>query len=472
MSRRCHVPANRRSGFGTTARHPARTLLPKDSVAKCALAAENSVLQSLCGAKANNGFRLDLDRFARLRIAARARLAVRLHDARPMFRNAANSFTPPLASFTASLNSSSKNCLRPTFFGRAHFLGNADARQSWTCSVVLPSSFYLLLRIETANVAASVRSLRATHGEHYTGEARATQEKTLKNRDLMRLSALPVLRGCGNLSVRFLCGNFTRSPHGQLEGSGKIIRNAAETRPSPTGRCHIFGLGTLGIPKFSGTEPAGCSFWRLAAAWSTFYTVPADHFNCAVGAYTHNIQLPPDRVQETETMLGMMFHIGYVRPEEVPGIPRLPEGAQGRGFRAAGGLAHAPKRGAFCLQGSRRNAAERSFHPRRRQQFAASARSPVMHGAARRSSTRHGPNAGLHWQSRLHQPRRGTQKCATVVPGAKVEAVSDALGIIATANASLEEFCSRQAVIACHDVNCVAAPCGACFSLRNFTDSS
>src|SRR5580700_1269021 len=80
-----------------------------------------------------------------------------------------------------------------------------------------------------------------------------------------------------------------------------------------------------GITKFSGTEPAGCSFWRLAAAGRSFYTVPADHFNCAVGAYTHKIQLPPDRVQETETTLGMMFNLGYVRPEEVPGIPRLPK---------------------------------------------------------------------------------------------------------------------------------------------------
>src|ERR1700676_4945694 len=78
-----------------------------------------------------------------------------------------------------------------------------------------------------------------------------------------------------------------------------------------------------GIEKFSGAEPAGCSFWRLAAAGRTFYTVPADHFNCAVGAYTHNVQLPADRVQETEATLGMMFNLGYVRPEEVPGIPRL-----------------------------------------------------------------------------------------------------------------------------------------------------
>jgi len=51
-----------------------------------------------------------------------------------------------------------------------------------------------------------------------------------------------------------------------------------------------------GIEKFSGTELAGCTFWRLAAAGRAFYTVPADHFNCAVGAYTHNVHLPPERV--------------------------------------------------------------------------------------------------------------------------------------------------------------------------------
>src|SRR5665213_3546998 len=80
-----------------------------------------------------------------------------------------------------------------------------------------------------------------------------------------------------------------------------------------------------GVAKFSGTEPAGCSFWRLAADGQAFYTVPADHYNCAVGSYTHNIQLPPDRIQETEATLGLMFSIGYVRPEEVPSIPRLPK---------------------------------------------------------------------------------------------------------------------------------------------------
>jgi uncharacterized protein (DUF169 family) len=78
-----------------------------------------------------------------------------------------------------------------------------------------------------------------------------------------------------------------------------------------------------GVAKFDGTEPSGCSFWRLAATGRVFYTVPENHFNCAVGAYTHNIPLSAEREKETEQTLKMMFELGYVKPEEVPQIPRL-----------------------------------------------------------------------------------------------------------------------------------------------------
>ena len=79
------------------------------------------------------------------------------------------------------------------------------------------------------------------------------------------------------------------------------------------------------VTKFEGTEPSGCSFWRLAAEGRTFYTVPENHFNCAVGAYTHRISLSPEREKETDETLKMMFDLGYVKPEEVPQIPRLPK---------------------------------------------------------------------------------------------------------------------------------------------------
>lgn len=79
------------------------------------------------------------------------------------------------------------------------------------------------------------------------------------------------------------------------------------------------------VPKFAGTQPAGCSFWRLAAEGRTFYTVASDHYNCPVGSFTHNIELPPDRANELDSALGLMTAGGYIKLEDVPKIFRLPQ---------------------------------------------------------------------------------------------------------------------------------------------------
>lgn len=78
-----------------------------------------------------------------------------------------------------------------------------------------------------------------------------------------------------------------------------------------------------GVPKFTGTEPSGCSFWRIAAEGRTFYTVPGDHYNCAIGSYTHNIPLPKERAQELDQTLSFMVELGYLKMKEVPWIPHL-----------------------------------------------------------------------------------------------------------------------------------------------------
>jgi uncharacterized protein (DUF169 family) len=82
------------------------------------------------------------------------------------------------------------------------------------------------------------------------------------------------------------------------------------------------------VQKFSGSEPAGCSFWRLAAEGRSFSTVPSDHYNCPVGSYTHHIPLPESRAQELPSILGTMTSLGYLKMEEVPGIPVLKETPQ------------------------------------------------------------------------------------------------------------------------------------------------
>ena len=80
-----------------------------------------------------------------------------------------------------------------------------------------------------------------------------------------------------------------------------------------------------GVEPLNGTQPSGCSFWRLASAGQTFYTVPSDHYNCPIGSYTHNIALPGEREPELMNTLGLMVNAGYLKMHEVPGIPRLPK---------------------------------------------------------------------------------------------------------------------------------------------------
>src|SRR5438094_2218556 len=77
-----------------------------------------------------------------------------------------------------------------------------------------------------------------------------------------------------------------------------------------------------GVRKFTGQVPSSCSFWKLAATAPPFYTVPSDHYNCAIGSYTHSIPLPKERESELTDVLGFMARIGYVKMEEVPQIPR------------------------------------------------------------------------------------------------------------------------------------------------------
>lgn len=53
----------------------------------------------------------------------------------------------------------------------------------------------------------------------------------------------------------------------------------------------------------------------------------ADHYNCAIGAHTHNMPLPDDRAHELTDTLGLMTRVGYLRMAERSHScrqPRLP----------------------------------------------------------------------------------------------------------------------------------------------------
>ncbi len=198
------------------------------------------------------------------------------------------------------------------------------------------------------------------------------------------------------------------------------------------------------IPRFSGVEPAGCSFWRLAAAGQTFYTVPADHFNCAVGAYTHGVQLPPERAGETDATLGRMFNLGYIRPEEVPGIPRLSKEPAAVVFAPLGDAPVPPSVVLFtCKTSVAMLLNEASIRAGASSAMPLLGRPSCM---AIPAALEHGTVSSLGCIGNRVYTNLGADELYVVVPGAKLEAVSDALGIIASANVALEQYArARQA---------------------------
>ena len=192
------------------------------------------------------------------------------------------------------------------------------------------------------------------------------------------------------------------------------------------------------IQKFDGTEPSGCSFWRLAAEGSTFYTVPENHFNCAVGAYTHNIALSPEREKETEQTLKMMFDLGYVKPEEVPQIPRLAKAPKAILYAPLGEASAAPDivlfavkpAGAMLLQEAANRAGVGSGAP-------ALGRPTCM---ALPASLQHGAIISLGCIGNRVYTGLGEDEMYVVLRGKDLPAVVEALKTIGNANAALKDY--------------------------------
>ena len=201
------------------------------------------------------------------------------------------------------------------------------------------------------------------------------------------------------------------------------------------------------VQKFAGSEPSGCSFWRLAAAGRTFYTVPENHFNCAVGAYTHNIALSPERENETEQTLKMMFDLGYVKPEEVPQIPQLAKPPKAILYAPLGEASAAPDvvlftvkpAGAMLLQEAAGRAGVGNAAP-------ALGRPTCM---ALPASLQHGAITSLGCIGNRVYTGLGEDEMYVVVRGKDLPAVVGALKTIANANAALSDYAKgRRAQLA------------------------
>jgi uncharacterized protein (DUF169 family) len=192
------------------------------------------------------------------------------------------------------------------------------------------------------------------------------------------------------------------------------------------------------VEKFEGSEPSGCSFWRLAAAGKTFYTVPENHFNCAVGAYTHNITLSPDREQETGLTLKFMFDLGYVKPEEVPQIPRLAKAPAVVVYAPLGDAPVTPDvvlfackpRSAMLLNEAANRAGVASGAP-------ALGRPTCM---ALPASLQHGAIFSLGCIGNRVYTGLAEDEMYFVVRGKDLEGIADALDVVVGANAALSDY--------------------------------
>ena len=77
-----------------------------------------------------------------------------------------------------------------------------------------------------------------------------------------------------------------------------------------------------GVEAWSGHSPAGCRFWQEAAS-RVFATSASDHGFCAIGQYTHNLDMSQSSGADLQTALKVFSDLGYVREQDLPLIPVL-----------------------------------------------------------------------------------------------------------------------------------------------------
>lgn len=196
------------------------------------------------------------------------------------------------------------------------------------------------------------------------------------------------------------------------------------------------------VKKFEGTEPSGCSFWRLAAAGNIFYTIPENHFNCAVGAYTHNISLSPEREKETEQTLKMMFDLGYVRAEEVPQIPRLAKAPKAIVYAPLGDSPVTPDVVLFSVKPAAAMLLnEAASHAGVGSGVPALGRPTCM---ALPAAMQHGALTSLGCIGNRVYTGLGEDEMYVVLRGKDLAAVVEALAIITNANAALKQYATGR----------------------------
>jgi uncharacterized protein (DUF169 family) len=219
------------------------------------------------------------------------------------------------------------------------------------------------------------------------------------------------------------------------EAARRITHTLGDLRPVAV--AYLDGLPE-GVAKFEGTVPSGCSFWSLAAQGRSFYTVPSDHFNCAIGSYTHAIDLPPERTTELEQTLALMTSVGYVRMEEVPAIPRLSRTPAFTYYAPLAATIVDPDVVIFAGRPSRlMRLQEASARAGAASQLPLLGRPTCM---ALPAAMMHGSVMSTGCIGNRVYTDLGEDECYLVIPGKRLMEVAEQASVIATANDTLEQY--------------------------------
>lgn len=104
------------------------------------------------------------------------------------------------------------------------------------------------------------------------------------------------------------------------EIANSLERSLQLTQP-PVAICMTSELPE-GVERWTGHIPAGCRFWQEAAT-RVFATSSSDHDLCAIGLYTHNLDMSAPAQKDLGDALKVFAGLTYVRDEDVAAIPVL-----------------------------------------------------------------------------------------------------------------------------------------------------
>lgn len=105
----------------------------------------------------------------------------------------------------------------------------------------------------------------------------------------------------------------------------KTLTQALALEQPPIAVC-LVDQAPRDVPHWSGAVPAGCRFWQEAAS-GVFATSAADHERCAIGQYTHSLDMSPAAAADLEDALKVFADLTYVTEQDVAAIPVIKQKA-------------------------------------------------------------------------------------------------------------------------------------------------